>query len=82
MELGLKRVMLVGGVAQRLLGKVAIVTGAYGQLYIAQTCNFPHMCGHCDIDFNHPLELQSLQAFATPNPCCCCILVLFVLDHP
>jgi len=27
MELGLKRVMLVGGVAQRLLGKVAIVTG-------------------------------------------------------
>ena len=28
MELGLKRVMLVGGVAQRLLGKVAIVTGA------------------------------------------------------
>ena len=32
MELGLKRVMLVGGVAQRLLGKVAIVTGAPGQL--------------------------------------------------
>lgn len=27
MELGLKRVMLVGGVAQRLLGKVAIITG-------------------------------------------------------
>ena len=27
MEAGLKRVMLVAGVAQRLLGKVAIVTG-------------------------------------------------------
>lgn len=29
MELGLKRVMLVGGVAQRLLGKVAIITGGF-----------------------------------------------------
>ena len=27
--MGLKRVMLVAGVSQRLLGKVAIVTGAY-----------------------------------------------------
>ena len=27
METGLKRVMLVAGVAQRLLGKVAVVTG-------------------------------------------------------
>jgi hypothetical protein len=30
METGLKRVMLVAGVAQRLLGKVAVVTGAHG----------------------------------------------------
>jgi len=30
METGLKRVMLVAGVAQRLLGKVAVVTGAPG----------------------------------------------------
>ena len=27
MEVGLKRVMLVAGVAQRLMGKIAIVTG-------------------------------------------------------
>ena len=29
MEMGLKRVMLVAGVGQRLLGKVAIVTGMF-----------------------------------------------------
>lgn len=37
------------------------------------------MCAQCYADFNHPLELQSKQAFATPNLCCCCILVLYIL---
>ena len=37
METGLKRVMLVAGVAQRLLGKVAVVTGAPSASCIACT---------------------------------------------
>lgn len=38
MEMGLKRVMLVAGVGQRLLGKVAIVTGELDLPFQAWTC--------------------------------------------
>ena len=62
MELGLKRVMLVGGVAQRLLGKVAIVTGGL----VTMSCINSIQCLRCITQPGHGCSLQWPDDYCWP----------------
>lgn len=62
MELGLKRVMLVGGVAQRLLGKVAIVTGT-------SALNILHTASSMTIDTRFSVDGVNPVCVTTTGDC-------------